>query len=65
MLGGEWWITEDRKKSGQTVKETIYSVFTMLEAVRMIKTDVFVPDEERDACSCETLNSDLKLNQHH
>lgn len=49
ILGGEWWVTDERKSSGQTVKETIYSVFTMLEAVRMIKTDVYVPDEERDA----------------
>ena len=49
VLGGEWLINEQRGKEGQIVPETIYSVFTMLEAVRMIKTDVFVPDEERDA----------------
>ncbi|KAF2663283.1 spermine/spermidine synthase [Microthyrium microscopicum] len=49
ILGGEWTITPERKKTGQTVKETIYAVFTMLEAVRLIKTPIFVPDDERDA----------------
>jgi hypothetical protein len=49
ILGGEWQLTPDRRAAGQTVKETIYSVFTMLEAVRMIKTDIVIPDNERDA----------------
>jgi len=49
VLGGEWQITPARAQSGQIVKETIYSVFTMLEAVRMIKSDIVVPDDERDA----------------
>lgn len=49
VLGGEWQVTPARAATGQTVKETIYSVFTMLEAVRMIRTDIVVPDDERDA----------------
>jgi hypothetical protein len=49
VLGGEWLVTPARKKRGQEVRETIYSVFTMLEAVRLIKNDVIAPDDEKDA----------------
>ena len=49
ILGGEWDLNPDRMKQGQIVKETIYSAFTMLEAVRLIKTDIYSPDTEKDA----------------
>ena len=49
VLGGEWLVTAARKRTGQEVRETIYAVFTMLEAVRLIKTEVFAPDDEKDA----------------
>lgn len=37
LLGGEWLVTEERKKSGITVPEPIYAVFEMLEAVRLVE----------------------------
>jgi hypothetical protein len=49
LLGGEWLITPARTAKGQTVKESIYGVFNMLESLRLIKTDVFTPDDEKDA----------------
>jgi hypothetical protein len=49
VLGGEWLVTPERKRTGQEVRETIYSVFTMLEAVRLVKTEGFAPDDEKDA----------------
>jgi hypothetical protein len=49
ILGGEWLVTPARLRKGQEVRETIYPVFTMLEAVRLIKTDVYAPDDEKDA----------------
>lgn len=49
LLGGEWLITPARTAKGQTVKESIYGVFNMLESLRLIKTDVFSPDDEKDA----------------
>jgi hypothetical protein len=49
LLGGEWLITPDRTAKGQTVKESIYGVFNMLESLRLIKTEVFTPDDEKDA----------------
>jgi hypothetical protein len=49
LLGGEWLVTPERKKIGQTKRETIYSVFTMLESVRLIKTKEESPDSDRHA----------------
>jgi hypothetical protein len=48
MLGGEWLVTPKRIKDGMTERETIYAVFTMLEGVRLVKSDVFAPDDEKD-----------------
>jgi hypothetical protein len=49
LLGGEWLVTPERIHVGQNQRETIYSVFTMLEAVRLVKTDYFAPDDEKSA----------------
>jgi hypothetical protein len=49
LLGGEWLVTKNRIARGQTVTESIYGVFNMLESLRLIKTDVFTPDHEKDA----------------
>jgi hypothetical protein len=51
LLGGEWLVTPERKKTGQSGTETIYSVFTMLESVRLIKTEdkEVVSDDKRHA----------------
>jgi hypothetical protein len=49
LLGGEWLLTEERKALGYEDEETIYGVFTMLENVRIVKTEVFTPDDEKDA----------------
>lgn len=38
LLGGEWLVTPQRRHTGQIVPETIYTVFTMLEAVRLVIT---------------------------
>ena len=37
LLGGEWLVTPQRASQGQTKRETVYSVFTMLEAVRLVE----------------------------
>jgi hypothetical protein len=37
LLGGEWLLTDERKAQGQLQRETIYSVFTMLESVRLVE----------------------------
>lgn len=44
LLGGEWLVTEQRKKEGITVAEPIYAVFEMLEAVRLFE----VPESRHD-----------------
>ncbi|EKG15254.1 Spermine synthase [Macrophomina phaseolina MS6] len=38
LLGGEWLVTPERAAAGQTQRESIYTVFTMLEAVRLVIT---------------------------
>lgn len=43
LLGGEWLVTDERRKEGITVSEPIYAVFEMLEAVRLIQ----VPGDNR------------------
>lgn len=51
LLGGEWF---QRKPSMSKLKEPIYSVFSMLEAVRLVETEsagmqVVRPDKEKHA----------------
>ncbi|KAL2353692.1 S-adenosyl-L-methionine-dependent methyltransferase [Cryomyces antarcticus] len=36
ILGGEWLVTPERRRQGITVREPIYAVFEMLEAVRLV-----------------------------
>ena len=45
LLGGEWLLTDERRKNeGWVVDESIYSVFEMLEAVRLIENSQQTPD---------------------
>jgi hypothetical protein len=37
LLGGDWLVNDARRAQGQTKRETIYSVFTMLESVRLVE----------------------------
>lgn len=39
LLGGEWLPTAERARDGIVVPETIYPVFAMLEAVRLMQAD--------------------------
>lgn len=47
LLGGEWQLTSQRRLEGWRVPESIYAVFTMLEAVRLL--DVRNPVADSDA----------------
>ncbi|KAI4724493.1 spermine/spermidine synthase [Aureobasidium sp. EXF-10728] len=50
LLGGEWLVTDERRRQGITTAEPIYSVFEILEAVRLVETaHSSVPDEEKSA----------------
>ncbi|THW64488.1 spermine/spermidine synthase [Aureobasidium pullulans] len=50
LLGGEWLITDERRRQGITTSEPIYSVFEILEAVRLVETPQSnVPDGEKSA----------------
>lgn len=49
LLGGNWLATPERIARGQTMDETIYSVFTMLEAVRLVEVRNTAPDSEKSA----------------
>ena len=49
LLGGDWLVTEKALKKGQTRKETVYSVFTMLEAVRLVERADARPDKDSSA----------------
>ncbi|THZ79712.1 spermine/spermidine synthase [Aureobasidium pullulans] len=50
LLGGEWLITDERRRQGITTSEPIYSVFEILEAVRLVETPHSnVPDGEKSA----------------
>ena len=50
LLGGEWLITDKRRRQGITTSEPIYSVFEILEAVRLVETPHSnVPDGEKSA----------------
>lgn len=49
LLGGEWKATKARRFKGWKVNEPIYSVFEMLEAVRLIELDPPIVDAEARA----------------
>ncbi|KAH7075149.1 S-adenosyl-L-methionine-dependent methyltransferase [Paraphoma chrysanthemicola] len=54
LLGGEWLVTPESYKRGQRQRESIFAVFVLLEAVRLVepvlKTDVApIPDTEKSA----------------
>ncbi|KAI5207873.1 spermine/spermidine synthase [Aureobasidium subglaciale] len=50
LLGGEWLVTEERRRQGITTPEPIYSVFEILEAVRLVETPRSgAPDSEKSA----------------
>ena len=37
LLGGEWWATPERARSGIVIREPVYTIFTMLESVRLMQ----------------------------
>ncbi|ORY18239.1 S-adenosyl-L-methionine-dependent methyltransferase [Clohesyomyces aquaticus] len=53
LLGGEWLVTPTSAANGQTKRETIFSVFVLLEAVRLVKPvtpdAVSLPDSQKAA----------------
>lgn len=49
LLGGDWLVTPRRVAQGQVGRETIYSVFTMLESVRLVEGSADKPDSEKNA----------------
>ena len=50
LLGGEWLLTDTRRKNeGWKVNEPIYSVFEMLEAVRLMELEPSIADAEARA----------------
>jgi hypothetical protein len=51
LLGGEWLVTPSAAEKGQTQRETIFSVFVLLEAVRLIDSDdrQLIPDTQKSA----------------
>lgn len=59
LLGGEWLVSPQRRASGQTQPETIYTVFTMLEAVRLAVTGAV--NEQRPDSSKSALNIGLGI----
>ncbi|KAF2733821.1 S-adenosyl-L-methionine-dependent methyltransferase [Polyplosphaeria fusca] len=51
LLGGEWLVTNKSAEKGQKVRETIFSVFILLEAVRLVENSDTepIPDSEKSA----------------
>ncbi|OCK82491.1 hypothetical protein K432DRAFT_433458 [Lepidopterella palustris CBS 459.81] len=53
LLGGDWLVTPERASQGQTLPEPIFSVFAMLEAVRLVEAQEAEteskPDSEKSA----------------
>ncbi|KAF1931669.1 uncharacterized protein M421DRAFT_417432 [Didymella exigua CBS 183.55] len=43
LLGGEWLVTPESYKKGQRQKESIFAVFVLLEAVRLVEDPDFTP----------------------
>lgn len=49
LLGGQWLLSPERRRAGAEVNESIYSIFYMLEAVRLVEQDVVFHDSSRAA----------------
>lgn len=49
LLGGEWLVTETAYKHGQRQREPIFSVFVLLEAVRLVEDLTGVPESKKAA----------------
>ncbi|KAF2647555.1 S-adenosyl-L-methionine-dependent methyltransferase, partial [Lophiostoma macrostomum CBS 122681] len=53
LLGGEWLVTPASAEKGQTQRETVFSVFVLLEAVRLFKPvsseAPVIPDSQKSA----------------
>ncbi|KAK3117956.1 hypothetical protein LTR53_000108 [Teratosphaeriaceae sp. CCFEE 6253] len=50
LLGGEWLLTEEkRKKEGWQVPESIYAIFHILEAVRLIEVEPRIREHDANA----------------
>ncbi|KAF2196827.1 spermine/spermidine synthase family protein [Delitschia confertaspora ATCC 74209] len=51
LLGGEWMVTPAAREKGQTQREPIFSVFVLLEAVRLVENEdvELIPDTHKSA----------------
>lgn len=49
LLGGDWLVTERSRQKGLRRRETVYSVFTMLEAVRLVERQNAIADHSSSA----------------
>lgn len=53
LLGGEWLVTPSAYEKGQRQRETIFSVFVLLEAVRLVEDEQAeadpIPDSQKSA----------------
>ncbi|KAL9086064.1 MAG: hypothetical protein Q9165_007276 [Trypethelium subeluteriae] len=49
LLGGEWLVTPKLQEKGVTKRESVYAVFSMLEAVRLVENQSKKDDEEKSA----------------
>jgi spermidine synthase len=53
LLGGEWLVTPEAYRRGQRQRESIFAVFVLLEAVRLVEpissTTPVLPDSEKSA----------------
>jgi hypothetical protein len=49
LLGGEWLVNPERQAQGQIHREPIYTVFTMLDAVRLVQTGDRTPEYNKTA----------------
>lgn len=49
LLGGEWLLNDERRAQGWTGNEPTYSVFSMLEAVRLMDNGAPVSDDQAKA----------------
>ncbi|KAF2251829.1 hypothetical protein BU26DRAFT_516581 [Trematosphaeria pertusa] len=53
LLGGEWMVTPSAYAKGQRQRETIFSVFVLLEAVRLVEDEAAdiepIPDSQKSA----------------
>ena len=54
LLGGEWLVTPTAYKQGQTKRETVFTVFVMLEAVRLIEPPIAQEDTKSNPSSPES-----------